>query len=243
MSTRIYNCKNEELPVIGGYIAFSLNRDLADFAAFSPKFNEDFVLTFRQKIQSTTELLSPKVETAELKVTTLRLYKVINGLTGQINGLSVYIKMAKTAIPITITDFGITALRKKINLKDAEGIEQTLRIVIDNTQKYLNVLTEQGLTDSFVTNLTNALTSISNDNQKQYEIISNRKGLVQNNVVILNDLYTGIVDICEVGKVLYKGKNSSKLQDYTFHDLLKKVRIIHKPKEKEKEEPSNEQAS
>jgi len=36
---RNYNCKDEELPVICRFAAFSLKRDIADFTAFSPKFN------------------------------------------------------------------------------------------------------------------------------------------------------------------------------------------------------------
>jgi len=38
--SREYSCKDEELPVICKFTAFSLKRDLADFTAFSPKFNE-----------------------------------------------------------------------------------------------------------------------------------------------------------------------------------------------------------
>lgn len=32
-NTRAFNCKDEELPTIGGYVIFSANRDQADFLA------------------------------------------------------------------------------------------------------------------------------------------------------------------------------------------------------------------
>ncbi len=42
-SNRSYGCKDEELPVICGYAAFSMKRDLADFTAYSPKFDEEYI--------------------------------------------------------------------------------------------------------------------------------------------------------------------------------------------------------
>ncbi len=46
---RTFNCKDEELPVIGNYVAFSVNRDIADFTAFSPVFTPEYVTDFRVK--------------------------------------------------------------------------------------------------------------------------------------------------------------------------------------------------
>jgi hypothetical protein len=234
MNARVYSCKNEELPIIGGYIAFSLKRDLADFATFSPKFNDGYVSDFRRKIVSASDLLSPRIETVELKITTNSLYTAFHDLNGLINRMAIYIKMAKTEIPVTFKDFGIIALRRKIRQKDAEGVEQNLHIVLENTHKYLKALKNEGLNDDFVAKLTNLDTSIAGNNQRQYEIISHRKELVQNNIFIFNDLYLQIANICDVGKVLYRKENSLKLQEYTFRDLLKKVRIVHESTNQEK---------
>jgi hypothetical protein len=54
---KIYNCKNEELPVIAEYLLFSLKRDLSDFMAFSPKFNNAHVTTFDGKIKTANNLI------------------------------------------------------------------------------------------------------------------------------------------------------------------------------------------
>jgi len=42
----------------------------------------------------------------------------------------------------------------------------------------------------------------------------------------LNELYDQIGEILSVGKILYKGKDAAKLSDYTFTELLKKVRQV-----------------
>ena len=222
-----YKCKQEELPVIAGYLNFSLKRDLADFTAFSPKFNPAYLVAFEDKIKTATELLNPKVETTELKIITARLYSCIDSLIGSVNNLSTYIKMAGAGVPISAADFGLTLLRKKIQLKDAEGVLQGLRLVRTNIDHYKDVLMIQGLSEAAIAELDAAMTSIAADNQAQYEIKESRKELVQGNINFLDGLYADVIELCEVGKNLYRGKNPQKLAEYTFSDLLKNVRISH----------------
>ena len=97
-----------------------------------------------------------------------------------------------------------------------------------NIQTYKASLAEQGLTDELIDSLTAAFNSLEADKQQQIEITSNRRSIVQNNVSLLNELYDQISEILSVGKILYKGKDAAKLSDYTFSELLKKVRQIAK---------------
>ena len=229
---RTYNCKHEELPVIAGYILFSLKRDLADFMAFSPKFNEAYLTLFEGKFKTATELLNPKVETAELKLITARLYATVNGLSRAVNNLSTYIKMAGADIPLSAADFGLGLLRKNIHRTDVEGVLQGLRLVKAHIRQYKDALINQGFSETSIAELDTAIASIAADNQAQYEIRENRKALAQNNLKILNELYADITELCAVGKNLYRGKDAQKLAEYTFSNLLKNVRISHKAKNK-----------
>jgi len=225
---RDYNCKDEELPVICKYAVFSFNRDLADFTAFSPKFNLDYVAAFEAKIASVSEVIMPRSETLDRKNITIRLYKTMDGLTDPINRLSGYLKLAQASLTVTAADFGLTLLRKNISTKNAEGVISSLRTVSNNLTRHEAILTEQGLTPELSNRFTEALASISADNQKQYEILSNRKNIVQNNTGLFNELYGQLTEILNVGKIIYKATNTVKTQEYTFTGLLKQVRILAK---------------
>jgi hypothetical protein len=229
-TARNYNCKNEELPVICGFVATTLNRDLTDFSTYSPKFNQTYLTSFREKIDESMELVNPKEETAELKAITDRLYTTMNNLADAVNRLEGYVKMAKGQIPITLDGFGFPLLRKKIRNKDAEGILQNLHVVIDNAGKYKQLLEAQGFTDAQLAQMETLKASISADNTLQYEILTRRIELVKTNMEVLNSLFDRLTELCNVGKILYKKTAPEKVQEYTFTYLLKKVRHIAKPK-------------
>jgi hypothetical protein len=143
--------------------------------------------------------------------------------------------MAKHNIPLSIADFGLTSLRRKIRAKDMEGTLQNLRLVASNVLAYRNELTAEGLTDELIHRLEDAFTSITADNQKQYEMLSARKELVQNNLYLLNDLSRRLTEICNIGKILYRKTAPQKAKEYTFTNLVKQVRNVSKSKPGEKQ--------
>jgi hypothetical protein len=121
-------------------------------------------------------------------------------------------ELANGAVPLSEKDFGLTALRRKIRGRDAEGVLAALRVVHENIAQYRE-----------------PLTAIHDGNQMQYEILCRRKMLVQDNTQAMNDLYGRLMRILEAGKILYRAHDQQKLEEYTFSSLRKRVRIVHKP--------------
>jgi hypothetical protein len=230
---RNYRCKDEELPVICEFLSFGLKRDLVIFSGYSPKFNDGYVADFDAKIAAISELISPRIETAELKATTSRMNLTMSGLVDCTNRLEGYVKLAKNDMPVSPADFGIPALRKKLHTKDAEGVLHGLQLVTANIKKFKEPLVAAGLTDELEARFPAAIVTISQDNQRQYELLSGRKALVRDNSEVFNNLSSQRMEICEVGKILFKSTSPEKTQEYTFAFLLKKVRVVHKKQDVE----------
>jgi hypothetical protein len=233
-SPRNYNCKDEELPIICGFVALSLKRDLVDFSMYSPLFNDAYVATYEAKITVVEELVQPKSETTEIKLITERIYGTLDGLITPINYVTGYLDLVEDAVPISATDFGLTGLRKSTKSRDVENALKLLRTVMGNIDKYKVELTAKGLTEAMISKFAEAKISLANDKQEKYKLVSNRTAIVQNNLNLLNELNDQLTEICKIGKILYKQTDASKLKDYTFAQLLKQVRRVEKPKEEEK---------
>ncbi len=238
-SPRSYNCKDEELPPICRYVALSMKRDLPDFTGFSPRFNEEFVTNYETAITKVEDLVSPQSETAERKKITARIATTLNALSGYASYLGGYLEMADGSINLSATDFGLSDLRKGINVQDPEKVIDRLKNVLYNVNKYKAELTEQGFSEDLNSKLNEALVSLSADRQEQYRIQTNRRALVDGNLELTNSLYATMKRICQTGKILYRDTNTFKIPEYTFTELKKKVRRVSKPKENGTEEPAN----
>jgi len=242
-NNRNFNCKNEELPVICGFVAISLERDYSFFSDYSPVFDGVYLEGYKAKITLVEELVNPTSETKVLKLITEHSYSVLDGLIDPINRVEGYIALAGKKVPLSPTDFGLALLRKSARSRDVENVLSQLRIVNSNIGKYRTELTETGLTDALAAVFIDAVTTLSDDKKRSYELISNRAALVQNNMGMLNDLNDQLVSICDIGKILFKQTDKAKLKDYTFAQLLKKVRRTEKPEEDKPTDQSDQAAS
>lgn len=230
-SSRSFNCKDEELPVLCGFGAISLNRDLDDFTAYSPMFDASYLATFKVRIDVVQELVQPKSETVELKVITERIYQMLKGLISPINHLEGYLKLAGKQVPISSADFGLVPLRKSIRSRDVESVLMQLHVVEGNIKKFKNELKAVGLTEVLITQFSDTEKSLAEDKKQKYTLVSNRTAIVQKNLGVLNELYSQLTEICRIGKILYKQTDKAKLKDYTFAQLMKQVRRMDKPVE------------
>ena len=235
---RNYSCKNEEIPVIGGFVLANLKKDQADFTAHSPKFDELFTTNFEAKNTEVTELVTPAEETARLKVITARLGKTMTQLRQPLNRLADYLDLAGDSIPLSASGFGIGGLRTAISKGDAESVLQNLGIINRNIARYTEILTAQGLSSETSEAFTTAAVSIQADNDEQYAIKSNRQRLVEENTELLNELYDIIRRVCKSGKAIYKGSSPAKVADYTFSKLRNEVRRQSKQQTAEEETAS-----
>ena len=232
---RSFDCKNEELPVVCGFGAASLARDLGDFTAYSSLFDAAYLAAFRTKIDVVSELVKPKSETIELKVLTDRIYQSLDDLIAPVNHLEGYLKMAGREVPLSSNDFGLVQLRKGIRSRDVESVLAQLHTVGENIGKYKKALMAKGLTEELVTRFTEAGKQLAEDKTRKYTMVSNRAAMVQKNLGLLNDLYDQLTEICRIGKILYKQTDPAKMKDYTFTKLMNQVRASEKPSAAKKE--------
>jgi hypothetical protein len=122
-----------------------------------------------------------------------------------------------------------------------ESVLPLLLTIDSNITKYYDQLTAKGLTEPLKTKFLDARTALADDKNKRYTLVSSRAALVQNNMGMLNALHAQMVEICDIGKILFKQTDKAKLKDYTFAQLMKQVRRVNKPEE-DKTKPNGDAA-
>lgn len=237
---RSFKCRNEELVPIAKFTSFSLKRDLNEISQVYNNVNPDYIAATDALIADVENLLEPQVEMLAMKQVTKELDESMNDLLTQINFLATYLKMSHKALKISVTDFGLTNLRKAIYKSDAEAVVENLKIVLIHTKQNSDVLQANGMSSNFVEKLEALNTKIAADRQKQFELLRNRMIIVQDNTQMFNQLYSRILEIHLIGKSIFAKTNAVKLDDYTFKKLHSKVRQTVKAKKATTEEVNAE---
>lgn len=201
---RLFSCKSEELLPLSKFTLFSLKRDIAEFSAFSTKFNDEYVTQTEAMINNVENLLEPQAEVCCFiddlpnDGCATKGMPTLDATYGRLS------ETFKNVPQIIAAGFGITALRRSIDNSDFEGVIAGMKILVTNVQNQLKPLLDSGMPDTVLPALQELLTSLAGNRQKQFEIRSKRTALIQDNMNMLNELYLRMTEIYSIGKVLYR---------------------------------------
>ena len=176
-----YRVRIEELPVVGGFLFTSFERDFTDFSGYSPDFNQAYKDNFTVKLEAADEIVNPKGLQKELKKVTDRMYATIDGMRPKLNLLEGYVNRAADNLNMLPGDFGIKPVRDKISNKDQEALLQAMKDLIKNVDDNFAALEAKGLTQAGKDNIVATRQSIKDDNQLQNKLLNDRSELVDEN--------------------------------------------------------------
>ncbi|HEY4788695.1 MAG TPA: hypothetical protein VIH57_21740, partial [Bacteroidales bacterium] len=141
-------------------------------------------------------------------------------------------KKASAALVTNVEDFGFKGLRGDISNKNDEGVIKKFNDSLQIVDANKAAMEAKGFTPAMHTAFTTFLTVFDTDIKGQTRKIDERKGLVKDHKKEYETLWNMInEDILETGKVIYKEKNKEKVTDYTYTELIKKVRLARAKEE------------
>jgi hypothetical protein len=229
---RLFQCKLEELPVIGEFLLNSLRKDLADFSGFSPLFTESFIQTVEVKISTCRELISSSTVTGELKAVTAKISDSVNRLRVKLNILEGYLKLGAAELDISVADAGVKDVRSAISRGNIEGVTANTRKLLTAVKRNQPALEAKGMNPALPVDIETQVREIDVLNAGQNELLSARNRLTVENIELFNDLWKSLLPISETAKALYRGVNQTKLNDYTIVQLKKRISAERKRAEK-----------
>jgi hypothetical protein len=234
MEPSLLQCRIEELPFLGDFVRDYYVRDTADFVAFSPKYGPAHLTKYDAEMEKANKLVATSLLMAEQKKITERINAHYSTARDTVNSVERYAQLAGSALKTNVSDFGFKSIREAIQLKNDEGIVKNFKDLLKHIDLNKTELEAQGLTEVFRTNLKTFIATFETDSKNQTRKVGERIDTTEVNNAEYNVLWDMISDILKTGKTLYKQKNKSKLKDYTFASLIKKVHVKMKEEEGKK---------
>jgi hypothetical protein len=223
MTTKKFSCKAEEVTAIAGFVAESMNEDMADFQGYSPDFSPNYVQQILTKRKVCLELEKAGITTQKLKKVTETLVTAEQNLRPSLNLVEGYVSRAKESLDVAPESFGLHTLRDAISRGNDEGIISGLQTVLANIKRNIAPLQAKGLKQELIDALSASYTTIDQLNNQQNKLADERSAATAANIGDYNELWGLISPIMEAGRLLYRGVDEVKLKKYTLALLIKRV--------------------
>jgi hypothetical protein len=228
-------CRKEELSFIAEYALANFIRDKADFVDYSSEYEDALEKKYNPQVKLVKEAVATSKVVAEQKTLTKRIKNDYKSARNWANKVEDYANKASKSLKTSVADFGFKALRQDINIKNDEGTILKFRELLQHTDTEIPALQAKGFTPALRLSLGTFIDGFETDIKSQTYKIDERKDLVKVNNNVFTDLGNMINDdILKTGKIIYKEKDKAKVKDYTFSELLSKIRVARKKEEETK---------
>ncbi len=221
---KLFQCRIEELPVIGGFVYNSLVRDVADFAPYL-SYNTPFPANYLAKLNQVSAAVTPVIFINQMKVVTLRLLTNSYGLRLMINSAEIYFNSAGSGLNVLVKDMGQSPVRKEISRDDTEALLLALRNLNQNIFNNSAVLIAKGFTLVMQNALVAAALAIKTDNDLQNSLMGTRSAATAGNMTLYNFFWTTFLSPTRTtGALIYKITNKAKYKDYVIAQMMARMR-------------------
>ena len=210
--------KQEEIVPLADMLIASFERDQATFQAENVGYSVPFLNQFKAQTESVRQLERADTLLIQQKTITRELYQLADELYQPLKVFGIVVD--KSGLPTTIVQDTIYNLKKR----NIEGALVNLKALNQVVNSNAELLTNKAMKANFPDLLETKFEEITIKSNLQTRIMQQRQLLTNNNVENYNKLYNDyIMDICKMGKVIFK--KSPKVKEYTITELVKKLRV------------------
>lgn len=241
-----YLCRIDELPTLAGFVIEAFENDFLDFNNYSPIYDTIYMGAFRAKRMNVIELVNTRVITDNKKLITAYMYDMLKDMRQPLSRLKDYILLAykhsasnttnvednprnsndadSGKLTVLTNDFGISRVKKEIANGDIEGFDGAMKILKKHITDNAVALTNVGYNETQRNELYALWDKVNIYNAEQNVKDDERDNLSEKNIIVCNELWSFISEVCSTGKALYLISQPAKADEYTIASLIKRIR-------------------
>lgn len=219
-----YKCHSDEVAPLARLLRVSAARDLADLRDLLPDdYDPDYLTRYDAAVAAAEALVASSVQQAQGMVVTRHLQDLYAQLPAQLDRLAARVRRAE-GLTVPADRFGVAPARVARNNNEKVPLAAALKTVLQNLEANGPALAKKGQKPADTTQLQELYDDLVATTTDHGAHASTQRSLAQDNIAVLNTLNGFMQSLFADGKDLYRTSNKAKLADYTYRQLLKRLR-------------------
>ena len=215
----------EDVPFVSALVRDQLIEHAADFDAYSPIFGETYIADYDASASTVEKLVSPLIQTGELKLITKKIKATYKQLRNVLNDIEFYVEYASGELSMASYDFPIKPVRDQISRKNDEGAVLGLKTLDSLLTENAAPLAGVGYTTEKSQELKDLIKELENASLNQTRKAQERAQIVKDNGSVIEAHWKMIRQVCDAGKRIGRRLgNKLMVKAFTMTELKKKVR-------------------
>ncbi len=213
--TKNYNKTDEKMHEEANVKLNALKTDIAEFAAFDPKFTNEYVDIFTTKINSAQNAVTDNVLIDQLAGKTLAVETKMDSCRTKYRSVKYFVETAFKNNRAVQNEFGFNDY-KEARSSQTKMISFIKQLGI-SAKRHQAELISAGMTEESINEIETLGNELDLANEHQEDFKKERTVLTQSRVILNNEVYDMVKEIARAGKIIF-ANNPAKYAIYVLED-------------------------
>jgi len=180
----------------------ALKTDIAEFAAFDPKFTNEYVESFSTKINAAKSAITDNVLIDQLAAKTNVVEKAMDSCRKKYRSVKYFVEIAFKNNKAVQNVFGFNDYNAARNSQTK--MESFIKQLGISAKSYQTELIASGMTQESINEIETLGNELRLSNEQQEDFKKQRTLLTQNRVLLNNEVYEIVKQIARAGKIIFE---------------------------------------
>lgn len=213
--TKNYGLTDAEMQEEANIKLNALIIDITKFAAFDPKFTNEYVDSFKTKINAAESAITDNVIIDQLAAKTNTVEKAMDNCRKKYRSTKYFVEIAFKNNKAVQNEFGFNDYNAARNTQ-IKMIAFFTQLSI-SAKRYQTELIASGMTEESINEIETLGNELSLANEQQEDFKKQRTLLTQSRIILNNEVYEIVKEIARAGKIIFED-NPAKYAIYILVD-------------------------
>jgi len=220
MNKATYRFNSSEMPILADRILTNYKRDKSYFEQYSPKFNQEFLLRFEEKVNSLLHRKSSKIINDKIIQLNKKIEEFIPNFWPVLNITETFLRSGSKVTRLFVSDFSFNEVKDALNRKCVSEIQKSCLKLVGQLEFHIEEFVDKGFIIILLQNFYLLIDKLINLECELAELTHRHDLKSEEYLYIDHQVKDFIETIIESTPAVFGDNDAAKREEYSIEKLI-----------------------
>ena len=225
MNKATYRFNSLEMPTLADRILHNYKRDKFYFEQYSPKFNQEFLLRFEEKVNSLLHRKSSKIFNDKIIQLIKKIEEFIPNFSPVLNITETFLRNGSKITRLYVSDFCFNEVKDALNRRYVGEIQRSCLKLVRQLESHIDEFVDKGFIIILLQNFHLLIDKLI-DLECELEELTHRHDLISDEYLFIDHQLKDFIEtIIESTPAVFGDNDAAKREEYSIEKLMSQTQF------------------